>query len=67
MRDGVITDVNTAFLTSVPATVASAQQLLAIVRGHWCIGNGLHYRRDVTLHEDASQVRMGQLRIFSPA
>jgi len=31
-----------------------------VVRGHWQIENGLHYRRDVTLHEDASQVRMGQ-------
>ncbi len=26
----------------------------------WGIENGLHHRRDVTLHEDASQVRMGQ-------
>jgi hypothetical protein len=34
--------------------------MLEIVRGHWQIENGLHYRRDVTLHEDASQVRMGQ-------
>jgi predicted transposase YbfD/YdcC len=37
-----------------------ARCLMAVVRGHWQIENGLHYRRDVTLHEDASQVRMGQ-------
>lgn len=29
-------------------------------RGHWQIENGLHYRRDVTLAEDASLTRMGQ-------
>jgi predicted transposase YbfD/YdcC len=47
-------------ITSAPANVASAQRLMEVVRGHWQIENGLHYRRDVTLHEDASQVRMGQ-------
>jgi predicted transposase YbfD/YdcC len=47
-------------ITSLPPTSASAARLLQLVRGHWRIENGLHYRRDVTLHEDASQVRMGQ-------
>jgi predicted transposase YbfD/YdcC len=47
-------------ITSVPATVASAEQVLRWVRGHWQIENGLHYRRDVTLAEDASLTRMGQ-------
>ena len=47
-------------ITSVPATVASATQVLAWVRGHWQIENGLHYRRDVTLAEDASLTRIGQ-------
>lgn len=47
-------------ITSVPATVASAEQVLRWVRGHWQIENGLHYRRDVTLDEDASLVRRGQ-------
>jgi hypothetical protein len=27
---------------------------MRVVRSHWQIENGLHYRRDVTLHEDAS-------------
>ena len=31
--------------------------LLRYIRGHWEIENGLHYVRDVTLGEDASQVR----------
>lgn len=47
-------------VTSAPASAATAQRLLEVVRGHWRIENGLHYRRDVSLHEDASQVRMGQ-------
>jgi predicted transposase YbfD/YdcC len=33
--------------------------LLALWRGHWAIENRLHYVRDVTLGEDASQVRTG--------
>lgn len=47
-------------ITSVPADTASAVRILAAVRGHWQIENGLHYRRDVTLAEDASLARMGQ-------
>ena len=34
-------------------------KLLEYVRGHWGIENRLHYVRDVTLGEDASQVRTG--------
>jgi predicted transposase YbfD/YdcC len=47
-------------VTSLPRTVASPQRLLALVRTHWGIENGLHHRRDVSLAEDHSQVRMGQ-------
>ena len=36
-----------------------AGELLEYVRGHWGIENRLHYVRDVTLGEDASQVRTG--------
>jgi predicted transposase YbfD/YdcC len=32
---------------------------LALVREHWGIENGLHSRRDRTLDEDRSQLRMG--------
>jgi predicted transposase YbfD/YdcC len=46
-------------ITSVPAEVLDAAALLAVVRGHWQIENGLQYRRDVTLGEDASLVRRG--------
>jgi len=46
-------------VTSLPRTVATAQRLLRIARSEWGIENGLHYRRDVTLLEDAGQVRRG--------
>lgn len=46
-------------VTSLPNAVASAQRLLAIARAEWGIENGLHYRRDVSLAEDASRMRRG--------
>ncbi len=46
-------------ITSLPAPSATAHRLLAIARLAWGIENGLHYRRDVTLQEDASQLRRG--------
>jgi predicted transposase YbfD/YdcC len=46
-------------ITSLPRGVADAARLLVIARREWGIENGLHYRRDVTLDEDASQVRRG--------
>jgi predicted transposase YbfD/YdcC len=46
-------------LTSLPPTVADAEWLLRLVRGHWQIENGLHYVKDVTLGEDRSQIRLG--------
>lgn len=47
-------------ITSLTAQEASAQRLLEITRSHWGIESGLHYRRDVTLHEDRCRVRRGQ-------
>jgi len=46
-------------VTSLPASLADARRLLALTRAHWGIENGLHYRRDATLREDHSQLRMG--------
>lgn len=39
--------------------MATPKRLLALVREHWGIENGLHYRRDRTFQEDHSQLRMG--------
>ena len=47
-------------ITSLPANSAPPARVLAIARAHWGIENGLHYRRDVSLQEDASLLRRGQ-------
>lgn len=44
--------------TNLTRKMACAEQLLLLNKAHWSIENRLHYRRDVTLGEDASQVRM---------
>jgi predicted transposase YbfD/YdcC len=44
-------------LTSLLPQQADAARLEQLWRGHWQIENGLHYVRDVTLGEDACQVR----------
>jgi predicted transposase YbfD/YdcC len=44
-------------VTNLPRKKANAARLLALQQAHWRIENRLHYRRDVTLGEDASQVR----------
>lgn len=46
-------------VTSLTAAEASPHQLLAIIRKHWQIENGLHYRRDDTLREDRCTLRTG--------
>jgi predicted transposase YbfD/YdcC len=46
-------------ISSLSPQRADAQRLLELTRGHWGIENQLHYRRDVTLGEDASRVRKG--------
>ncbi len=47
-------------LTSIRGTdERAAERLLALVRGHWTIENGVHWIRDVTFDEDRSQVRKG--------
>ncbi|GAC1565705.1 MAG: ISAs1 family transposase [Ktedonobacteraceae bacterium] len=47
-------------ITSLTPAQASPQRLLALIREHWAIENRLHWRRDVTLGEDACQVRKGR-------
>jgi predicted transposase YbfD/YdcC len=39
-------------VTSLTAAEASPERLLELVRAHWSIENGLHYRRDETFRED---------------
>ena len=46
-------------LSSLTLHHAPAARMLALVRDHWAIENRLHWRRDVTLGEDACQTRTG--------
>ena len=46
-------------LSSLTLPQAPATRMLALVREHWQIENRLHWRRDVTLGEDACQTRTG--------
>jgi predicted transposase YbfD/YdcC len=43
-------------LTSLSRQQASPEQLLRLKRLYWQIETGLHYRRDVTFHEDATRM-----------
>jgi predicted transposase YbfD/YdcC len=45
-------------ITNLPRKKANAQRILELNQKHWSVENCLHYRRDVTLGEDASQVRI---------
>lgn len=46
-------------ITSLSRTQANPSRLLEIRRTHWGIETGLHYRRDVTLQEDATRMTVG--------
>jgi hypothetical protein len=45
-------------MTNLPRKKADAKQLLQLNRKHWFVENRLHHRRDVSLREDASQIRV---------
>lgn len=46
-------------ITSLPADLAAPAHLNYYERRHWAVENRLHWVRDCTLHEDASQLRTG--------
>jgi predicted transposase YbfD/YdcC len=44
------------YVTSLTVEEADEAAILALIRGHWsAVENGTHYRRDVTLGEDANR------------
>lgn len=58
VRQGNRTREVRCFITSLGPEVGAAA-LMDHVRGHWAIENRLHWVRDVTMGEDASQIRRG--------
>jgi len=46
-------------ITSLSHQDSSPKKVLALRRQHWAIETGLHYRRDVTFHEDATRMTKG--------
>jgi predicted transposase YbfD/YdcC len=58
--DGTCTAKEIVFgVTSLPTTLAGPEHLNHYERAHWSVENRLHWVRDVTFHEDNSQVRTG--------
>ncbi|MBU2742403.1 ISAs1 family transposase [Acidithiobacillus thiooxidans] len=56
-KEGTIRDDYAFGLTSLTPDRATPENLLGLARGHWEIENRNHHVRDVTFHEDLSQVR----------
>lgn len=46
-------------ITSLSREEITPRKLLKMIRNYWSIENGLHYRRDVTLHEDHTRMTKG--------
>ena len=60
VKTGVVTHEMAYGITSLAPDQAGPHELLSLVRGHWNIENGLHYRRDETLREDWCHLRLGR-------
>lgn len=57
VKDGKVMHEIVYGVTSLTDREAPPERLLALVRAHWQIENGLHYRRDDTLKEDRCTLR----------
>lgn len=58
-RTGEIQEQVVYGFTSLSREEISPKKLLKHTRSYWGIENGLHYRRDVTLHEDRTRITKG--------
>jgi predicted transposase YbfD/YdcC len=58
-KNGVRTNEIKYAITSLTPRQATVAELEKFWRGHWTIENQVHYVRDVTMREDAGQVRAG--------
>lgn len=59
LKQGKTTTETVYMITSLPVSMTTPKQLLALNRNHWSIENKLHRVRDTLLHEDASTIRTG--------
>lgn len=58
--DGVWTGKEIVFgVVSMPPDLAGPEHINYYERSHWVVENRLHWVRDVTFHEDSSQLRTG--------
>lgn len=57
ISDGKVMDEVSYGVTSLTRKKADANRLLQVVRAHWGIENGLHFRRDDTLKEDRCRLK----------
>ena len=60
VKTGEVSAAVTYGVASLGWQEARAAQVEGLWRGHWGIENKVHYVRDVTMGEDASQIRVGQ-------
>lgn len=65
IKNGKLTRETVYVVTSLAAADADAARLLELVRGHWRIENGGHWRLDVSADEDGCRVRQaGAARVL---
>lgn len=55
-QTGVVREETAYGITSLSPEQTVAEQMLELTRAYWGIENGLHYRRDTTLREDATRM-----------
>ena len=57
---GKIATETVCFITSLPQSQTTPEQLLALNRNHWAIENTLHWTKDVIMNEDRATNRKGK-------
>jgi predicted transposase YbfD/YdcC len=66
ISDGKIMEEVSYGVTNLTREEADADRLLALVRGHWGIENGPHFRRDDTLKEDRCRLKGQGAQAMAP-
>jgi len=61
LKTGEIQEQTIYGFTSLSRDEIAPARLLQLTRSYWGIENGLHYRRDVTLHEDRTRMTKGKM------